>query len=394
MRSCVLMACMLLASCAQTTTTIAPRDELFNDTAFDPPTSRVRDKEVFALSPEMRVFLRTQVADEVKAHGLAHGLVQALFSNHRLKLAYDAEFTRNAAEAFQAHAGNCLSLAILTGALANELGLAVRYQAVRIGEHWGHDGDLVELIGHVNVSVGRPLTMVRTFELAPDWWTVDFLPQADIKDQVTQPISEARVAAMYMNNKAAEALARKQTSDAYWWLRAAISADPTQASLYNTLGVTYLRHDQLSLAEKALRFALALEPDRPDAMGNLALVLRKLGRLAEADAIQLARSRSSSAAMFTAYEGGIEAFDAGDYARARDQFARALRRANDFHEIHYWLAVTYLNLGSRDQAIEHLRLAEENSVTRKQRAVYNSKLDLLRSTTSAVMLNPRINLAN
>jgi hypothetical protein len=80
----------------------------------------------------MRVFINTRVAEEVKEHGTAHGLIEALFTDRWLQLDYDAGYTRNAAEAFDAHVGNCLSLAILTGALAKELGLEVRYQSVLI----------------------------------------------------------------------------------------------------------------------------------------------------------------------------------------------------------------------------------------------------------------------
>ena len=50
--------------------------------------------------------------------------------------------TRNAAEAFDARSGNCLSLVIMTAAFAKELGLPVRYQNVFVDEAWSRSGDL------------------------------------------------------------------------------------------------------------------------------------------------------------------------------------------------------------------------------------------------------------
>jgi transglutaminase-like putative cysteine protease len=55
--------------------------------------------------------------------------VQALYQPDQIRLEYDAAVTRNAAQAFEARTGNCLSLVIMTAALARELGLTVRYQS-------------------------------------------------------------------------------------------------------------------------------------------------------------------------------------------------------------------------------------------------------------------------
>ena len=389
-RSWVLLLCLALASCAHAPAPAASSDPLFSDSSFAPSSQRIAPADIFKVSPEMRAYLNSRVAEEVGKHGEARGLMEALFTDRRLQLAYDSEFTRNAAEAFEARAGNCLSLAIVTGAMAKEMGLAVRYQSVKTSEHWERDGDLLELVGHVNISVGMPVPKVREWGFNSDWWTVDFLPPREIKGQITQPISESRIAAMFMNNRAAEALAQKRTDDAYWWIRGGVALDPSFSNLYNTLGVTYLRKGLLTQAETALRFALSLEPDSSQTWHNLAVVLRRDGRTEQAASIERQHPRSRAASLAAAIDEGIKANESGDYGRARELFERALRTSSDNHELHYLLAVTYLNLGDRRRAMAHLLEAEVNSTSVRQRSIYASKLELLKSTTSSFRLDPKL----
>lgn len=385
-----LLLCMALAGCADAPPPPVAGEALFSDASFAPPTERIAAADVFRLSPEMQAYLDSRVAGEIKAHGEARGLLEALFTDRQLRIDYDAEFTRNAAQAFEARAGNCLSLAIVTGAMAAAIGLDVRYQAVSTSEHWERDGDLLELVGHVNVSVALPVPKMHGWGLNTDRWTVDFLSPAEMKTLSARPITQARVAAMFMNNRAAEALAHQRTDDAYWWIRSGVATDPSFASLYNTLGVTYLRKGLLPQAEAALRFALSVAPDSTQSWNNLALVLRQEGRVEQAAAIDDAHPRSRAAVLMAAIDGGTRANESGDYARALELLNRALRVAADNHQIHYQLAVSYLGLGDRRRAMEHLREAQVDSVTVRQRSVYESKIELLKSTKSSFRLDPDV----
>ena len=83
------------------------------------------------------------------------------------------------------------------------------------------------------------------------------------------------------------------------------------------------------------------------------------------------RSASSSA--------GQAALRNGDYATARDLFAREVARAPYYHEFHYWLAIAYARLGDAKQAREHLTLAMETSTTRGDHDLYAAKLERIRS---------------
>jgi len=81
--------------------------------------------DVFAVSPEMRRYVATGIANDVRIRGPQQGLFDALYSRNQLQLEYESTMTRNAAQAYAARAGNCLSLVIMTAAFAKEMGLKV-----------------------------------------------------------------------------------------------------------------------------------------------------------------------------------------------------------------------------------------------------------------------------
>lgn len=120
-------------------------------------------------------------------------------------------------------------------------------------------------------------------------------------------LDERRIRAQFMNNRAAEELARGRVDNAYWWLRGAQAQDPDLANLYNTLGV--IRHrGALAEAERALQVALALDPGNEHVLGNLAGVQLARGQ-APAPLLALASPASR-------YTGARQALDEGRLKQA------------------------------------------------------------------------------
>ena len=375
----VLVVCALLAACASTTPRPSP-EPLFNDALFEAPSGRIGADEVFAPSVEMKRFLGTEIARQLHSKGTRQGLVDALYSKAQLKLEYDSLMTRNAAEAFAARAGNCLSLVIMTAALAKELGLPVRYQSgAPVDDSLSRSGDIYFFVGHVNVTLGDRSWDRRGTD---SQLTIDFLPQdeANGNGMRLRVIEEETIVAMYMNNKAAESLTLGKVDDAYWWARAAMREDPRFLSAYNTLGIVYRHHGNPSEAEKVLRYALELEPENTRIMSNLVPVLHDLGRVAEVKALVEQLQQLEPNPPFSYFERGVKAMRVGDYSAARDLFAREVDRAPYYHEFHFWLAAAYLGLGQIQQARDQLGLAMEYSTTASDHDLYAAKLARIRST--------------
>ena len=369
----------LLTACADLTQAPDPAANtvLLHDALFAPASKPVRAADVFAMSDEMRLYLRQQMGEDMDAKGKERALYDALYSRNQLRLEYDAEMTRNASEAFAARSGNCLSLAIMTAAFAKELGLTVRFQRVFSEDSWSRLGDFYFASGHVNVTLGRKNPDPRVLFAERHVLTIDFIPTD--RKPFAYEVGDSMIIAMYMNNRAAELLSRGQLDDAYWHAREAIMVDPRFTGAFNTLCVIYRRHGNDPEAERVMRFVLAREPENANAMANLVTVLNDTGRKAEADAVARKLAALEPNPPFYFFNQGMEAIRAGDFARARDLFKREIARDAYNHEFHFWLAMAYYGLGDAKQAREHLTIAMENSNTRSEHDLYAAKLDRLRA---------------
>jgi len=382
-RAGLLLLPMLLAACAGVEVREEPR-ALLADAAFAAPSRPIDADRIFDLSPPMQAYVDGSLAARIKQRGIQKGLVEALQDRGQLRLAYDSGGTRDAADTFEGRSGNCLSLVIMTAAFAKAIGLTVRYQSVEVEETWSRNGGIYFNIGHVNVTLGRSLTSLRFGQVETvRETTIDFLPPGDLRGQRSQDIPERRIVAMYLNNRAGEALAAGHVDDAYWWVRAAVLQDPTFLAPYNTLGVVYRRHGNLDQAEQALRTVLKYQPENRLSLSNLAIVLKDEGRRTEAAAIEATLARLDPRPPFYWFERGMAAMQAHDYANARDAFQKEVDRAGDYHEFHFWLAAALANLGQLDDARRQLRLAMETSTARQDFELYSSKMAKLQAATRA-----------
>ena len=374
----ILLFPALLAACAAEPVVQRP-ERLFGDHLFGAPSERISAADVFALSPEMKHFLSTEIAVELRSKGAQRGLVDALTGMSRLRLEYDSAITRNAAQTFDARSGNCLSLVIMSAAFAKELGLPVTYQRVSVEEGWSRTGNLLFFNGHVNLNLGKRESGARIVYDDSYLMTIDFLPPEDTRLQRTRAIGEETIVAMYMNNRAAESLARGRLDDAYWWARESVLHDPKFLSSHNTLGVIYRRHGNLQEAEQVLRYVLEREADNVDIMSNLALVLNDQGRRAEAQLLTLRAEKIQPYPPFYFFNQGQEAMRRRDFKAAKEMFAREVERAAHYHEFHFWLAIACFSLQEFEQARSEMALAMQNSTTRKDHELYAAKLDRIKA---------------
>jgi Flp pilus assembly protein TadD len=358
-----------------------PLPALFSDASFAPPPSPVGPEGLFTVSPAMQAYLDSPAFHGVlRRLGPERGLVEALYTKGELKLEYDASVTRNAAETFDARMGNCLSLVVMTAAFAKHLGLEVQYQDVMIDETWTRNAGLYFASTHVNLSMGKRRTaQARTLGGDERMLTIDFLPPEDSARYNTHVIEERMIEAMFMNNRAAEALAELHLDEAYWWARAAVMHLPTYSTPYNTLGVIYQRHGDNLLAERAFKATLTLEPESTIAMHNLVPVLSKLGKTEESAALAARLATLEPTPPYHYFHLAMKALEELRYGEARELLNKEVRRAPFNHEFHFWLAIAHWRLGEANAARDELALALNNSTTHAASERYSAKLAFLRS---------------
>jgi Tfp pilus assembly protein PilF len=384
MKTWSLLFIILLSGCASMAPHQAPPlAPLLADAAFKPPSGAIHADDLFTLSPAMRAYLRSPAfASALRQKGAVEGLVDALYRKGDLQIQYDGGSTRTAAQTFEARAGNCLSLVVMTAAFARELGLSVRLQSVGVDDSWSRNNGLYLVSAHINLALGPPPGERLGVASSKSMTVVDFLPQQDAAAFPAVPVDEDDVTAMFLNNRAAEALVADRVDDAYWWARAAVLKRPASIPAYNTLAVIYQRHGDLAQAEAVYRAALAREPENLVVLRNLEPVLAALGKHDEAQALVKRLATIEPTPPFHFFHRGVAAYERGDYETARALFAREVKRMPYYDEFHFWLALAHLRLGDDAQARVQLALAFDTSTRGETRALYSAKLAHLRSLTS------------
>lgn len=387
-----LSLCALLAGCASAPPPPPPPpDALLQDALFGTPPRPADADAVLTLSPAMRAHLEALRGRIGRSTELPMALAQSLYQPGGLRLDYDASITRNAAEAFAARSGNCLSLVVMTAALADALGLEVGFQQVLGDDPFRREGGLTLRNGHVNVvllpPVRQPAWGVRA-DAVRRGLLIDFLPPETAAALQVQPIGRERVLAMFMNNRAVESLLAQQPAQAYAWAREALRTDPGFAAAWNTLGVVYQRRAAPGDAASALALdaaaaaydrVLALDAHQAGTMDNLAQVRRLQGREAEARGWDQRRAALEPWPPLHFLRLGDAALAAQDWPLARRLFERELRRQPDLTEAWFGLARAQLALGDRRQADEALQRARATSLTPAEQARFAGKLDALRA---------------
>jgi Flp pilus assembly protein TadD len=368
--ACALL-CLLLAACASAPKPVeeARPVSIFNDAAFAPPSRVIDAGDVFAVSPEMQHFIDAEIARRIPTEGKVMALVDTLYEKGKRKFSYDAAVTNNAAGVFAAHSGNCLSYTIMTAAFAKQLGVPVQFHVVTFGDVWDRSNDVDFRIGHVNLTLGaRRQIGGETAQL------VDFGAYGDAHGNLLDDIGEDVIVAMYFNNRAAEALARNEIDDAYWWARAAVQHTPSFLAGYNTLGVIYMRRNDMAGAERVFQRVLDREPENLMAMSNDVMALKSLGQVAQAQALAARLAQIQPYPPFFYFNRGVRAMEQRDYATAKAEFTREVNRASYNHQFHFWLALADYYLGDMTETQKQLVFAMENSPTDEQHNIYAAKL--------------------
>ena len=143
---------------------IPQAESLFRDAEFGPVVSVLTPAEIFSLSPAMQKLPggrhHARIAHQRPHPRTGRYAVFARCAQARLRRGLTRVQPK---EAFDARAGNCLSLVIMTAAFARENGaLPVRFHNVYTEETWTRSGNVLFASGHVNLTMGSLNSSTRT----------------------------------------------------------------------------------------------------------------------------------------------------------------------------------------------------------------------------------------
>jgi tetratricopeptide (TPR) repeat protein len=313
-------------------------------------------EEVFALDDEMNAFVEPLKALRDPNHKMVE-LIRAMEGRGMFSLEY-AEVTRTARSTFHDRQGNCLSFTMLFVTLARAAGLRASYQSVEVPPSWSYDGQVV-VANHVN-------TLVRTGRVET---IVDFNIRPYERSQTRRRrVADSYALGLFYTNLGAEAMLTGDYAAALLYLREAAGAHADAAGLWVNLGVLYARHALYEHAEAAYLRALAVDPDEPSALVNLALVYDTLEEPALAadyrERVQRYRERNP----YHHFALATAAYEQQQYSTALASLRKALRLKPDEHAFHELRGQVQEALGNSRHATQSFDRARQYEAAEALRA--------------------------
>ncbi|MCB1644078.1 MAG: tetratricopeptide repeat protein [Pseudomonadales bacterium] len=348
-------------------------DNLFVSSAAIPEPSAIH-----TLSSQQQVDFLNYFHDHRRSHLKPHQRVYNYLDNVTDGFSYD-KATLTASRAMVEGEGNCLTLAILTTALAELVGVEVEYQLV--------ETDPVYLVSETTlvrgVHIRSKLIDVDSharpgeFLLSRGGTIVDYFPSG--RERFVSNVKFQNYVSRFYQNLAAEALDLKNTDQAYELVKQALLADPQSEEAWNLLAVVYRRAGHEELAEEVYRLGLAQFDSPLSILTNYRLLLTAQGRTAEAQQLLTRLETYDSLSPHIWYLAGMGALEAGQIDDSVRLLQRALQLAPFSDRVHFALARAYIARGDHEQSLRYLASASEVSARPSARNLYQQKYQNLAS---------------
>ncbi len=285
--------------------------------------------------------------------------------------------TLTASEALLINKGNCLSLAILTKALANIAEVDVAYQLVATPAIYEKAGDLILKSQHVRTLLFNPKQEVEKgyFVLTRGYITVDYFPVAG--SRLLRSVDENEFYAMYYQNKAAEALIKNDFHLTFWLIKKALEVNKNDSQAINMMAILHEQTGSQQQAEILYLHGLKYANEKFSLLHNYHLLLVRLNKTDEAALIveQLAKYKHRDP--FKWISLGEEKYTEGDFSSAISYFKKASRLADYLHEPYVGIAKAELSRGNLNRAKRAIKKAVDKANKNRTTSFYQKKYDTL-----------------
>jgi|CXWL01.1.fsa_nt_gi tetratricopeptide (TPR) repeat protein len=330
-------------------------DQVFD---YDPSLVTVTKEDLFRLDPDLFATLKSPAVQRLSTTKRLERLIALLYGQEVRRFGYAAGHSTVASMTWRQKRGDCLSLTVLAYAMAQAMNLEAQIQEVPIAAVFDRRDQLDFLSQHVNVRFrnASPMDLPHgTSTMQSRDMIVDFEPEAGGRHIGTE-LSDQAILARYYNNIAAEHLAKGRDALAYAHFKAAILTDPGFAASYGNLAVLLRGKGLLAQAEQLLRHAIALGGQSYVPLQALHQLLQVQGRNDEALVIEreLQAKRDIDPYHWIAF--GLRHLQAGDFRAAIRALERAQKLTTGFEEVHQYLALAYWRAGEQAQAEQQLAL--------------------------------------
>lgn len=339
-------------------------------------------EDVYRLSEDQRKSFQLYFDDPGRRDIPRHQRVYEYLETITMNFGYQGE-TFAAEEALRKSSGNCLSLAILTSALAELAGVEAGYQLVDSLPVFESQGNVVFKGQHVRTMLYNPEKevdndgMAFTLMLRRGGLLVDYFPSGG--GRFVSNISEAEYQTMYYNNQASEAISRADYDTAFWLLRKALELTPDDAGAINSMAIVYRRAGNADKSEEIYKYGINNLPNKLSLLRNYRVLLMEQGRLTEVEEVNVTLAKLDEVSPFDWLHAGHDAYASGDFREAISYYQKAVEIAPYLHDSYAGMAKAHYQLGNRVSAKRELLNAQKFSYRKSFQSLYQAKLIALAS---------------
>ncbi|TXH98349.1 MAG: hypothetical protein E6Q75_01475 [Rheinheimera sp.] len=282
--------------------------------------------------------------------------------------------TSSASEVMRSGSANCVSLALLTKALADVAGIEVRFRATYREPVIDVRGDLLLQATHVRsyLSSAASADSINLRQLYIDYFRGPLSYQGDF-------LSEARFRATVYNNLAAEALLRGELDQAYALVQSSLQQDNQFIPAVNLMAVVLRRQQQPMLAQQWYKYGLAVAPHHLTLLHNYQMLATQLGDQPLVQQLEQQLALADSDDPFELYIQAVQAEQAGREAQAISFYQRLQKKVPYLLQANQALVRHYLKQHQYQAARRLLEEALEYSYDPEKRSLLQHKLAVLRT---------------
>ncbi|WP_076407417.1 lipopolysaccharide assembly protein LapB [Shewanella sp. UCD-KL12] len=291
---------------------------------------------------------------------------------------YQDNVTRTAAQTYGDRAGNCMSLVLLTAAIAREVGVDVEFQDIEVPPVWDKQGNFYLINGHVNLRL-LPRSSTDTVFITKKAIQVDFMPERAVRAYRKIKVDKDTVLAMYYNNVAAESLVIGEYDKAYALLKLGIKQKANYVPALNTLAVLYRYKGLDDQAELLYKLALDMSADNMNALYNYAILLGSQDRLDEWAEVHKVLELERINNPYYYFDMAQQAYFDREYQDALLWYKRAVDKADYRHEFYFGLSRAYWATGDERRAKKNMQKALSLTRDDDNKVRYQAKLNAMKT---------------
>ncbi len=348
-----------------------------NTGAFGLRPTIISSEEIHQLTTTQTEDFLTFMASPRNAHLKPHRRLYSYLEKIISGFTYQ-KTTYTAAQAIELNSGNCLSLAIMTTALAKAANLEIGYQLMNDVPVFELNDTVIEKGVHIRTVLYDSEWVQRDefLALSRPVIKIDYFPTG--RQRFIANLNENDYLAMYYQNEAAEALAQNDLNSAYWFSIEMLKHVPNNSQAINMLAVINRRAGNLEIAEKLYLVGIEFADEKLTLLKNYRGLLSSAGRTEEAERIKIQLNSMNDPSPFNWFRLAVLAYDEGDFIEAIRYYNKAIELAPYFHEAHLGIAQSNYQVGKLRSAENALKRALDNVYKVSTRNLYQAKLVSLR----------------